>query len=118
MFHFFCFLFRFVSSVKVAANVLQLPAVGDIWHYFSNISLNFLPAQIFNKQLNRQLLVGAVISRFVSYRSLISRAIERDINDLVSINNFPFVKVYCLRLYKRSNNDNCYRRDIPRQVRC
>jgi len=42
-------------------NVLQLPAVGDFWHYFSKIALNFLPPQIFNKPLNRQLLVGAVI---------------------------------------------------------
>jgi uncharacterized membrane protein len=45
---------------------LQLPAVGDFWHYFSNISLipiaiGILPAQIFNKPLTRQLLVGAVI---------------------------------------------------------
>jgi hypothetical protein len=45
---------------------LQLPAVGDFWHYSSNISLipiaiGILPSQIFNKPLNRQLLVGAVI---------------------------------------------------------
>jgi len=46
---------------KIAYNVLQLPAVGDFWHYSSNISLNFNPAQIFKKALNRQLLVGAVI---------------------------------------------------------
>jgi hypothetical protein len=45
----------------MTANVLQLPSVGDFWHYFPNISLNFLPAQILNKPLNRQLLVGAVI---------------------------------------------------------
>jgi hypothetical protein len=45
----------------MAHNVLQLPAVGDFWYYFSNISLNFLPAQFFNKPLNRQLLVGAVM---------------------------------------------------------
>jgi len=42
-------------------NVLQLPAVGDFQHYIPNISLNFIPAQIFNKPVNRQLLVGAVI---------------------------------------------------------
>jgi hypothetical protein len=45
---------------------LQLPAVGGFWHYFSNISLipiaiGILPAQIFNKPLTRQLLVGDVI---------------------------------------------------------
>jgi hypothetical protein len=45
----------------VASNGLQLPAVGDFWHYSSNISLNFIPAQIFDKPLYRQLLVGAVM---------------------------------------------------------
>jgi hypothetical protein len=55
-----------VCRFSLTANVLQLPAVGDFWHYFSNISLNFIPAQIFNKPLNRQLMVGAVIGCFTS----------------------------------------------------
>ncbi len=45
----------------MSANVLRLPAVGDFWHYFSIIALNFLPAQIINKTRNRQSLVGAVM---------------------------------------------------------
>jgi hypothetical protein len=50
----------------LATNGLQLPAVGDFWHYSSNISLipiaiGILPAQIFDKPLYRQLLVGAVM---------------------------------------------------------
>ncbi len=45
----------------MTANVLQLPAVGDFWHYFSNISLNLFEKQIFFKALNRQLLAGAVM---------------------------------------------------------
>jgi hypothetical protein len=48
----------------MADNVLQLPAVGDFWHYSSNISLNFNQAQILNKPLNRQLLVAAVMCCF------------------------------------------------------
>jgi hypothetical protein len=52
-----------LSSATLAYNVLQLPAVGDFWHYSSNISLipiaiGILPAQIFNNPLNRQLLVA------------------------------------------------------------
>jgi hypothetical protein len=59
----FNILFGLIVSAffSMTANVLQLPAVGDFWHYSSNISLNFNPAQIFKKALNRQLLVGAVI---------------------------------------------------------
>jgi len=47
--------------VVITLNVLQLPTVGDFWHYFSNISLNFLLEQIFNKPQNLQLRVGAVM---------------------------------------------------------
>jgi hypothetical protein len=51
--------------VDITDNGLQLPAVGDFWHYSSNISLipiaiGILPAQIFNKPLTRQLLVAVI----------------------------------------------------------
>jgi hypothetical protein len=54
-----------VGFFAMAPNGLRLQEVGDFWHYSSNISLNFLLAQIFNKPQNRQLLVGAVIGRFL-----------------------------------------------------
>jgi hypothetical protein len=54
----------FAMQLKVAGNVWQLPAVGDFWHCSSNISLNFHQAQISNKALNRQLLVGAVCAMY------------------------------------------------------
>ena len=64
----FVLMFKFWSVYRlwngrptIGYNVLQLPAVGDFQHYIPNISLNFIPAQIFNKPVNRQLLVGAVI---------------------------------------------------------
>ncbi len=45
-----------MKLVLLTVNVLQVPAVGDFWHSFSNITLNFLLAQIFHKPLNRQLM--------------------------------------------------------------